>query len=440
MPEVQRRPHKRLKSLTLERKPCHRADEPRTPTGVDHASKRRPVMIRGMPVLSSSASLSILLSAVVVGGISASWMAVVVGRARHERAVLRAQARASRARGAALEAAEEDPLFSPEEVKRSVAEVVVFGQALWRTAEVSGLEERLDAHLIRAWARSRESWLGGALRVVGQPSVDLLQVVNRGGETEDRVIVRVRLKVRWRNPTRWTEDIVGNLAARHHAHLDERWTLGRRENRWMLLSVDGDPLAGPVLSAPLVPTRSHDVKRLQEESLAELASSEKVAKDVNLSDLVAADEPPALALLDLSTVDGRFLPALIAAELAHLIEVWEEATTGSEAPLGNLASHEATAALLHPAGDKRLIMRDAELKSWEPTRLDLSRRPAAVEVALTVDAIRYVVTVDRDYVVGNADQPHHMALTWLLELTDSAQAPWRLARSNNPAEQIPGWS
>jgi hypothetical protein len=394
-------------------------------------------------VLSTAAAVlspSILFSAVVVGGIGASWIAVALRRARHERAELMAHARANRARGAAVEAAEENPLFSPEQIKRSVVDVLRFGQALRRTADAGDLEGRPDAHLIAAWARSRESWLGGALDVVGQPSVDLLQVVNRKSETEDRVVARVRLKVRCRSPTRWTDDIVGNLAARHRAHLDERWTLGRRANQWMLLSVDGDPLSGPVLTAPLIPTSSHDVKRLQEESLAELASSEKVSTDVNLSELVAADTPPALALLDLSVVDGRFLPALIAAELAHLIEAWEEATTGSEAPLGNLASHQAAAALLHPSGDKRLMMRDAVLKSWEPTRLDLSRQPAAVEVALAMDAIRYVVTAGRDYLAGNADQPHHMALTWVLELADSAKAPWRLATSNNPAEQIPGWS
>ncbi len=208
----------------------------------------------------------------------------------------------------------------------------------------------------------------------------------------------------------------------------------------MLLSVDGDPLAGPVLSAPLVPTRSADVKRLQEQSLADVASAEKVAKGTRLSELVPADEPPALALLDLSVADSRFLPALIAAELAHMIEAWEEASTGSEAPLEALASGDARSALLHPANDKRLIVRDAALKSWQPTKLDLSHHPPAVKVELEVDAIRYVATAERDYIAGNADQPHQMKLAWVLELAEPAHTPWRLSVSDNPAEQIPGWS
>jgi len=84
-------------------------------------------------------------------------------------------------------------------------------------------------------------------------------------------------------------------------------------------------------------------------------------------------------------------------------------------------------------------MRDAVLKSWEATRLDLARHPAAIEVTLDVEAVRYVVTGNGSHVAGNRTDARRMALTWTLELTDSARAPWRLATSNNPAEAIPGW-
>jgi hypothetical protein len=393
-------------------------------------------MISGM---SGFGAGEVVLSAGVLGGIAVSWIAVIRAQARHERALLKEHGRANHARAAAAEAAEEDAVFAPEEITRSVGGVLALAQALWRSEQISELKGRPDAHLIRAWVRSRESWMGSGLETVGQPSIDLLRVVNREDEAEDRVIARVRVQVRCKHPRPLGDDVFGKLVARRHVHLDERWTLGRSENRWMLLSVDGDPLAGPVLTAPLIPTPSHDLQRLREESLAELASTEKVAKGVRLSDLVPADEQPALALLDLSIVDGRFLPALIAAALAHLIEAWEEARTGPETPLQSLASTDARASLLHPSNDKRLIVRDAVLKSWEPTRLELPRQPPAVEVALTVDAIRYVATADGDYLAGNAEDHHSMALTWLLELADAAQTPWRLAASNNPAKDIPGW-
>ncbi len=220
--------------------------------------------------------------------------------------------------------------------------------------------------------------------------------------------------------------------------MDERWTLGRQAGRWVLLEMGGDPLAGPLLTAPLVPDPSSDTERLREESLAELATEQTVGDDVALIDLVGRDEPPALALSDLSLLDGRFDPALIASELVHLLEVWQEAVTGSEAPLKERASTHAIAVMLRPGRGTRLIVRDAALKSWVPKRLDLGHQPPVIELALNVEAVRYVVASDGTHRAGNETDPRQMDLVWTLERTDSAQIPWQLTRSNNPAEQIPG--
>jgi hypothetical protein len=158
-----------------------------------------------------------------------------------------------------------------------------------------------------------------------------------------------------------------------------------------------------------------------------------------LADLVSADDPPAFALLDLSVVDSRFLPALIAAGLVHLLEAWEDAVTGSEEPFERMASIDARQALLRPGPGRRLIVRDAVLKSWEATRLHLAQHPPAIEVTLDDEAVRCVVRDDGIAVAGNQTGPRRMALMWILELTDSAQAPWRLATANSPAAAIPGW-
>ncbi len=158
-------------------------------------------------------SVSVLVSALVVGGIAASWLAVVLKQAQHERAELKARARAGRAKGAALEAAEEDPLFSPHEIKACVDAVLALAEALWRSSDLSGFEGRSDTHLITVWARAREAWLGGALDIDGQPSVDLLQVVNRGSESEDRVTARVRVHVHCAHPARFGQDAIGRLVS-----------------------------------------------------------------------------------------------------------------------------------------------------------------------------------------------------------------------------------
>jgi hypothetical protein len=374
----------------------------------------------------------VAVGVVLFGGLGAVWLSGIRGVARHERAVMKEHARATRAHLAAVEAAEDDPSFSPEAIEQTVVEIVALADGLWRAGVFGALEGRPDARLVRAWARSWQARLGTGLEVVGKPSIDLLSVVNRDDGDENRVVARVRLRIHCRNPR------VGSIGT-HRAHADERWTFGRAGTGWALLSVGGDPLAGPLLTAPLVPTPSSDTERLREESLAELASAQKVGDDVALSDLVGADEPPAFALLDLSVVDSRFGTPLIASELAHLLEAWEGALMGSEAPLEELASPQARAALLLPSIGTRLVMRDAVLKSWEATRLDLSLDPPSIEVALDIEAVRYVVRDNGGHVAGNRTDAREMSLRWVLELTDSTKAPWRLATSNNPAESIPGW-
>ena len=382
----------------------------------------------------SALSVAEVVAAIGVAGfLAASWLAVIGRAALHERAVLREHVRASRTYYAAIEAAEEDPEFSPETIDQAVREVLALAIPQWRLEDGGVLNGRPDAQLVVAWARSRQLWLGRGLEVRGTPSVDLLRVVNREGEDEDRVIVRVRVSVHCKHPR------LGLLGIRH-ARLDERWTLGRVDTGWALLSVDGDPLAGPVLSAPLIPNRSFDADRLLEDSLAEMADAQRVGDDAALRDLISTDEPPALAVLDLSVVDGRFLPPLIAAQLTHILTAWEGAINGSQAPLAALATPEARSALLQPGPGMRLVMRDAVLKSWRPTRLDLARRPPAIEVTLDVEAVRYVATDDGRDRVGNESDRRQIVLSWVLELTDTARSPWRLAASNNPAESIGGWS
>jgi hypothetical protein len=361
------------------------------------------------------------------------WLLILLGAVRRELAVRRRHVRADRAYYAAIEAAEEEPAFAPDAIRQAVTQIVMIANDMWRARSFGTIDGRPDAGLVTAWARSRQSWLGSRLRVRHEPSVELLRVVNRAGESEDRVVVRVLIRVYRRVPRL-------DLLVVRHVRLDERWTLGRYGDQWALLSVEGSPLAGPVLTAPLVPTPAYDTERLQEESLAELASAQKVPADVSPSELVDTDAPPAFALLDLSVVDGRYLPALVAAQIAHLVEAWEEAATGSPAPLAALTSAEALTALLQPGPGKRMVIRDATLTSWEPVRLELSEQPPMIVTRVEIKAERYVVTDDGAHRAGNDNERRDIILIWKLELTDNNRAPWRLVSSSNPAQGIPGWA
>jgi hypothetical protein len=381
-----------------------------------------------------SAGVEVAIGAAVLIGIAgASWGVPALGAARREAAELRSIERTRRAAAAAREAAEEQPAFAPQAIARAVREIAATGTGMWHgAASPAGLERRPDRQLIQLWARSRTTWLGASIAAHGEPAVQLLDVVNRGSEEEDRVVVRVRIRVR-RPHTR--RDPVGELMVRHRITLDERWTLRRAGAGWLLVDAEGDPLAGPVLRAPLIATPADDVERLRAQSLAELAT-EDVTAHPDVSGLVAPGTPPATALLDLSNVDERFLPALIADAISQLVEAWGEACAGAEGRLRTLASEAACDALLHPRPGTRMILRDAALRSWQATEI---RPDGRVEVSVTLDAYRYLASASTGATsAGNPDSRHTIAVTWLLELRDSRGEPWQLAESSDPAAEIPG--
>jgi hypothetical protein len=108
----------------------------------------------------------------LLGAVAAYWVTAIRGAARHEHAVLKEHARANRAHYAAVEAAEDDPAFSPDAIEHYVVEVVALAGRFWQTGKFDALDDRADADLVRAWARSRQSSLGSGLSTKGKPSVD----------------------------------------------------------------------------------------------------------------------------------------------------------------------------------------------------------------------------------------------------------------------------
>ncbi len=366
----------------------------------------------------------------LIGAVATYWVAIVRRATRHERASHKEHARAGRAHYAAVEAAEDDPVFAPETIEAAVASMVALAGDVWSGIESPERPDRADERIVTAWARSWQLRLGRGLSAHDNPSVDVLHVVNRHDEDEDRVVLRVRLHIHCAQPS-WGQ---------HRAHCDERWTLGRRGADWILLSVSGDPLAGPILNAPFVTDPSGDTERLTEESLAELLTADGSSKDVDLSDLVSPEEAPSLALADLSVVDPRFDPSLLGAALSHLLEAWETAVTGSESPLAELASPQARDALLRPGPESQLYVRDVVLKSWEVIKLHLDRKPPVVDVELHVVAVRYVVRFESAIRVGNATDPRPVTLTWTLELTESSEVPWQLISASGSDAGIEGWT
>jgi hypothetical protein len=319
------------------------------------------------------------------------WVRSVISSGDRGRLRLIAWRRAPRVRRAAVEAALDDDAFAPERIEAAVDEILPHA-------------------------------LGDAGHLVGRPHVDILGVVNRAGEAEDHVVVRVRARVA-RN------QLVGGLP--QDFHIDERWTLVHHGMRWRLAADTGDPLAGSLLSSPLVASPQDDTARLREASLEELTEPRPpgTARPGGLIDLAA---PPPQRLRDLAVADGRFDPLLIEAAITHIVEAWEESSDGRDAPLLAVATGTGAHALNFPAaGTGRRRVRDAAMKQWEVTRLDADAAPPQVDVRVRVKA---AVWRDAGFIAaGDAPPARRLELLWTLELDEATHGHprWRLTNSSD---------
>lgn len=134
------------------------------------------------------------LSIGLLAGIGVTAVQAVVDEERRAKLRVLTRLRARRAERAAVAASIDDPLFAPETIRASVQEMLATAESIWRGANGSeGKRRRND--LIAAWAEDRHRRIGAGLRLLGKPQIDVLRVVNRESESEDRAIVRVRLRI-----------------------------------------------------------------------------------------------------------------------------------------------------------------------------------------------------------------------------------------------------
>lgn len=246
------------------------------------------------------------------------------------------------------------------------------------------------------------------------------------------MVVRVRLRLRRSAPP---------IRAGRSLRVDERWTLGRTGEQWTLRAVDVARSPAAVLDQRLIPDASADEDRLQEQSLTELAEHDQLPANVALTELINTDLPPRRPLAELSQLDGRFDPALVHAVLRHIVEAWEEASTGTPQPLHDLCGEDATCELLQPAPRNpaiRFVITEPGLEDWHPIRLEVAAHPARMTVSVDITAIRYLANAATgEHLAGNPEYRHPLQLIWTLALCQARTDPWRLIATTNPAAGIP---
>jgi hypothetical protein len=339
--------------------------------------------------------------------------------------------RVARLRGhrVALIASLDDPAFDPDTIRGAVGAIAAAVDEIWAGARSDLVSARPDARLLEEWAAQIVQSTGPGVRIARPPTLRIIGLVNREGEQEDRIVARVRIALRRdTHSMTWPGD--GTIMATRRARFTQRWTLMRVGGQWYLASAvpaghDRVPFARARIASAV-----DDSARLREAALRELAGNDRTPHPAELID---HHSQPGTQLTELAMLDERFSPALIEATLRRVIECWEIAGVGSEAPLRAICTTPAITQLRHPAGaGMTRTIHDASLNTWTVTRLDAAAAHPTITTQVTING---TWRNQGARFSGAAGGPFRtLREVWTLALRDGpdGQPQWRLVHSGPP--------
>ena len=381
------------------------------------------------------------------GGGSLPWWAVLLiigvvlffvagGAFQTWRMAKRRRERVRRVELAAAEASEDDADFAPAEVRRAAAELFCEIQRRWTGRDAAGLGELVGPDLMVEWRRrmedfARKGW-HNVVEVKAGPAVEYVGLVNREGEDDDRVVVRLSATLE-----DYVLDAGGDIIRKDDesgttVQLAEYWTLQPPGERWRLLSIEQDAEGAHQLDEPIVATPAAD-PHVRDEAVTELAAADALPAGVAVAEVASPSlsADARAAALDLSLVDGRFATDVLETAARRAAEAWVEAVDGDDAALHALAAPEAVATLLHggdTSGRTRVVVRGARVERLDIVALDAQAQPARMTLELRARGRRYVEDRDTtDVLEGSKESERAFSQRWTFVLGDEATTPWRVA-------------
>ena len=356
--------------------------------------------------------------------------------------------RSERVERAALEAAEDDDAFAPNKVKAAARDLFTRIQNAWLAGDRKALSKHLGPDLLREWERRLDDLQAKGWRNVvanWQPvTVRYVGLTNRADDRDDRVVVHIQCMM---------DDYVVTADGRHlyekgrnskRCLVQEYWTLGKRDGRWILLSIEDQSEGRHEETEALVVAPESDDERLREQAVYEQASADKVADGFSIGDAasVSFDGDARTAALDLSLVDGRFALDVLETSARRAVEAWAEAVDGDDTDLLAIATPAAAQALLYPTGNdsERVVVRGPQLRRLEIAALDPHAEPATMTVKLDLRGRRYIQNRDTTAVVsGSSSHAVNFSETWTLALQGDDAHPWQIVGVDGrvPAAALP---
>lgn len=350
---------------------------------------------------------------------------------------------------AATEAAEEDEAFSPARVREDAADLFVDIQMAWDQADRIKLRGLIAPRLMDEWERRLDDLesRGWRNRVepVGEPKVEYVGIArgarprkSTGGQAAERVVVRIEAKLR---------DYVVDRSGRHirrtgqmteTTRMREFWTLERREDHWVLASIESGAEGEHALRDRIVQTDFSDDNALRDEAIVEAAAEDAVPDGTKVSEVadLQFDGDAHSAAMDLSLADGRFSPDVLEVAARRAVSAWMEAVDGEDTSLEAIAEPAAVREMLHPLDDRgktRLVVRGVEIKRIRIIGLDAGAEPPTMTVDVDMRGRRYLEDRDTTKVVaGSATRVSGFTERWTLSLSGDATQPWRIISAKTP--------
>jgi predicted lipid-binding transport protein (Tim44 family) len=217
----------------------------------------------------------------------------------------------------------------------------------------------------------------------------------------------------------------------------EFWTLGRRDNRWILLSIEEGAEGAHALSDEIVATPWSDEQGMRDEAMVEQAVADSLPDHVKASEVadLQFEGDARAAALDLSLADGRFAPDVLEVSARRAVRAWADAVDGDDTALGSIATWDAADQLLHPdrTHRTRVVVRGPTIKQIRITGLDAAANPPAMTIDVEIEGRRYIEDRDTAAVVsGSRSRPTSFTERWTLALTGDSVQPWRITRVGAP--------
>jgi len=258
------------------------------------------------------------------------------------------------------------------------------------------------------------------VEIVSGPTVELVNLANRAGETKDTVTFRI---------TATLDDRVRRPDGSHAVRKDgskrpvEYWTLRKdASGEWIVASVEQAAEGEHHLTSALE-TDAWDQKAVAREAVLEVAEKVSVAGGGDVLELtgISWSTDADAAASDLSLVDGRFDKAVLEVAVEQFLEEW--------------AMNDGSLDFTSVRTAHRTVMRKATVASIEVRSL-VSRDPIVMRVVVDAEGVYY--EVDRrteEVLLGDAHKRRPVAFTFDLRLDGPSAKGWTVIAADT---SLPG--